>query len=211
MAWDVQTAREITGAAAATPDAALVRAMDVVLALVQRLLARGLFKQRETSRFYNVSSPRIYLRRYPIETVHSVNGVPLSGCSIIHHCDGWIQVKNVSATCCTLEVDYTGGYDVLPPDLEAALWEIFLFYWDQLDPLTGLMRPGGGGAAAAGGTGEVSRVTLADFGTVSFDVGGSSGSSGDSFGRAGPGSYWGWLEPWASVLQTYRNMSNWLG
>lgn len=201
MPWDLDTVRAVAGyqPADTTHDAALMRVMDVVLATVENLLDRPLLRKRECVEFFNVNDRRLQLPRYPVCKVFA----PQEGV-IVHNRRGWIEPA--TGQCWRPDdmgrvvVDYEGGYDPLPSDLEDALLGAFSFRWDHSDPTTGL-PVAGGGAATTGG--EVSRVTINDFGSVSFASGGSSAAQASSTQGIDPG-YWGWLAPWASILMKYQ-------
>ena len=206
MSWDLATARAAAGIAAGdtTHDTALQRVMDVVLASVENLLGRGLLLRRETVRFLNPNTRRLRLPRYPILQVYTIDGKPYTG--QIQHRVGWIEFVG-SAGGRAVSVDYEGGFDPLPADLEAALWEAFVHRWSDVDPLTGLPTQGSG-ATVVKGSGDVSRITLADFGSVTYDVGSSVAGGDDGQGSlASMQARWGWLAPWATTLELYRSES----
>ena len=200
MTWDIATARAVMKypPADTTHDVALQIAMDTTLATVENLLGRGLFRQRETRTFYNVDRREIRLPRWPIERVISPK------CRIVHHRVGWIELQSWSGEC--LEVDYIGGFDPLPSDLEHALWGAFETFYGTIDPVTGHPVPGSGPTVVQGG-GEVDRISLSDFGTVSFNYGVSTVGGGSGNVSARHQELWGWLAPWASILSIYRSES----
>lgn len=206
MAWDLATAKIATGIAPAdaTHDVALQRALDVVLSTVEDHLGRGLLLRREKVRFLNVDTRRFLLPRYPINTVYDVSGASVSDL-IIQHRVGWIELRDGAAGANReLEVDYAGGFDPLPSDLEHALWEAFGTFWAGIDPLTGYPVPGSGPSVVAG-SGDVSKLVLPDGGSVTFDVASQISGGSSSSGIEVAQGIWGWLAPWASVLSIYRS------
>jgi hypothetical protein len=72
-------------------------------------------------------------------------------------------------------VSYSGGYKVLPLDLEAALWMLF-------DGAYGVV---GGGGGAIVGAGDISSITVPDVGTVRFNEGQAANGSAASAGGGG--------------------------
>lgn len=77
-----------------------------------------------------------------------------------------------------VDVVYSAGYDPLPSDLAQAIVYTAADLFNSEG--TGSL-PGGGG-----GSGEIKSMTIHDVGSISYDVGGSSGSSGDGgFGSTG--------------------------
>lgn len=209
MAWDLATARLVAGIPPGdtTKDAALTRIMGRTLAAVETLLGRGLLLRRETVRFYEVDERKVLLPRYPVRRVYSINGTPGVIRGLLHHRTGWLELgpyDHWGTQDGAVLIDYEGGFDPLPDDLEAALWEALLYLWGMVDQTTGLPRQGAG-AGVVQGSGDISRITLADFGSISYDVGTQVTSSESSGAGAVAEAMWGWLAPWASVLSTYRS------
>jgi len=194
--WDLATARSAAGLAPGdtTHDVAVQSVMDYTLASVEHLLGRGLLRARVTERFYDVSTRSLRLHRWPIETVFSPK------CRVVQHRIGWVEPEKWSNDC--VAIDYIGGFRVLPSDLEGAMWEAFKQRYGNVDPVTGLPASGTGTVATPGG---VSRVSVADFGSVTFDTGGASSGSSDTGGFSTDISIWGWLYPWASILRLYQS------
>jgi hypothetical protein len=85
------------------------------------------------------------------------------------------------------------------------LFEMLLYLWGQSNHTTGAPIAGSG-ATMIQGSGDVSSVSIADFGTVRFDVGATvAGGGADATYGADTVANWGWLAPWAYILQTYRS------
>ena len=77
--------------------------------------------------------------------------------------DGW-------APSLAYTVTYSGGYKVLPPDLELALWAIFDAVWSA--------TPGAGKVGTATAGGVIKSLSAPDIGTVQFfDPNSSAGSA----------------------------------
>ena len=197
MGWDLATARAAVGLAAGdtSKDVALQRVMDVVMAEAEGRLERGLLSRRVVERFHCVQRTPIFLTRYPVSAIHS----PINAAEI-HYREGWI-----SGLCGDFSVDYTGGFEELPSDLEYALWGAFLTIWAAVDPVTGL--PTLAGAALIQGSGDVKSLTVFDAYRVDYDVGTSSASSGSDDGRSAQAN-WGFLAPWATTLERYKRWAS---
>ena len=210
MAWDLITAKQYLSIPAAdtTQDANIQVVLNRVLATVETLLQRKLFLAREIVKFYHLNDRKVLLPRYPIVNVFSINGVT-SQTWLVHHRNGWVDLctTNVAAGKCggEIAIDYEGGYGTLPPDLEGALWEIFMLAWSGIDPNTGGPSQSGG-LAVVQGSGDVKSLTVFDAFKVDYDVGTSvSGSSSSSDSLTDEKALWGWLAPWATVLSFYRS------
>ena len=206
--WDLTTAKTVLKIVSTdtTQDVAIQKDMDYVLATVEKLLGRGLLLARQTDTFYNVDTKKILLSRYPIRRVYTINGKITSNDLVIHHRVGWIETYGAyySGQGRTVCVDYEGGFGNLPDDLESTLWEAMQTVWKNSDHATGARLPGSVGTTVAG-SGDVSRLSLADFGSVAFDVG-SSVVGGDAVNlSAAQQAKYGWLSPWAYILETYRS------
>lgn len=206
MAWNLATAKNLLRIPLvdSTKDPQIQIAMETVLASVESLLGRGLLEKRELVTFYDVANS-VRLPRYPVKQVVAVNGAPASLVrDQLHHRKGVLRLSGLYSASVT--VDYIGGFDPLPSDLERALWEIFNYLWSNTDQTTG-GPAAGSGAQIVQGSGEVSRITLSDFGSVSFDVGSQVSGGSSSGGAAAAADVWGWLAPWATTLSIYRSDS----
>lgn len=216
MAWDLITARSAANVTGTANDVALTRVMDYVIATVENLLGRGLLYKRSTARFYDMDYQDVLLPRYPIDRIVSINGNVNHDIRITHHRTGWVRIGysnywfyrnwiyGGNDRCVT--IDYYGGFKQLPSDLEQALWDAFVTVWSGVDHTTGLPVAGSGPSVVQGG-GEVDRISLVDFGSVNFNYGVTSVGDGGSGGSvsAKQQQKWGWLAPWASILQIYRS------
>lgn len=199
MAWDLATAKKYLGIDQSDPtnDDAIQLTMSGVMDLVEAYLARRLdFAGPETETLFRVQPGRLYVTRYPIKEIVTIDGEAFDPeDALVDYGAGWIAWETYDFV---VEIEYSGGYEVLPPSLEAALWEIFMMEWAKRDPVTGGPVPG---SSIIQGSGEISRVTVQDLGTVSFDVGATSVASQNN---AAQEATWGILAPWATILQVYR-------
>lgn len=197
MAWNLDTARAVANIAAgdATHDVALQRVMDTVLAEVELKLERGLFYKREKARFLHYDGRRLYLWRYPIgQVISPVNGIA------VHHRNGWIEGLTETGPHGEVIVEWEGGFNQLPSDLEAAMWGAFRMVWDGSDAATGLPSAGGG----VGTGSDIKRITVFDAYSVEYASNAVSGSGNAGAAYHESQMYWGALAPWASILMRYR-------
>lgn len=198
MAWDLATAKIYLkiDPADTSKDTQIEGVMNYVLRSVESVLQRGLFFLRQTVRYHYLDVRRLYLPRYPVANVFEVrdgndNVIDVADYEI-HSRVGWLQLLRIPAS--PLEVDYDGGYQILPEDLERAMWEAFMDAWGRTDSATGGPLETGGGAAAAGG---VKGLTVFDGFRVDYDT--------NAVVPAQDHATWGWLAPWAGILGFYRS------
>lgn len=212
MAFDLATAKILLKISAGdtSKDAIIIDAVEKVLALVEKKLGRGILLKTVSETYYDVDQKDIRVYRYPIKTLLTVNGAPITNLNNyrIHHRVGRITALMGWGSTDKLVIQYSGGLDPLPLDLEQALWEILNTYWSTVDPATGLPT-GGGGASTVQGSGDVSSVSFGPFGSVRYDVGVTTvgGSSSGANVSANDQRYWGWLSPWIYILEAYRSES----
>ena len=215
MAWTRAQAKLYLGLPA-TPDPILDPLIDQVLLetlqAVQGALGRELFLARNTVRFYNVNVEQLQLPRPPIVTIHAIDyaGVSPAGSAFgtgtdnlqIHHKEGWIRSMDFCGRR-EINVDFEGGFDPLPVDLEQDMWSAFLTRYDEKDQANAGAPPRAGqGSSVISGSGDVSRVTIQDLGTITYDVGATVTASdvADADARL----KYGWLAPWARTWDHYR-------
>lgn len=198
MSWDLETAKKYLEITESTYDEQIQLALDIVYANVERVLQRPLFFARETIRVLNLNyRGLIVFPRYPVEEVHSIDPQSTGNTCEIHFRSGWMQDPSLALLDVT--VDYSGGYKILPGDLERAMWEAFMLHWSRTNPDTG--GPDQTSVlGSAGGTGAVKDLTVFDAFKVSYDVGASGGDSG----AENAAESYGWLAPWAAVWNMYR-------
>ena len=200
MPWDLVSARAHIGLVPGdtTNDVALQANLDSILDEVETLLGRGLYMRRVRDVFYRKDNRDLILSRYPIVKVYSPR------CTIIHHRVGWIEpAPNSWCSDGTIVVDYLGGFKELPSALDAALWGAFSLRWKDIDHITG--SPLDSGPTVTAGSGDVSRVSFGNFGSVGFDVG--STVTNAQADLSDQQRTWGWLSPWATILNAYRSHS----
>lgn len=141
-------------------DLLLEASLDATLAAVENYLDRYLLYDVDNIEMLEVHYGALNLRRYPIDVVTSmIPAIPHQ----VHNGAGMILLKHRTVMD-RIEVTYSGGYKILPADLELALWLTF-------DALWALQSGGTGGAVAAG---TVESVTISGVGTVRYATGGSS-------------------------------------
>lgn len=212
MAWTLAQAKIYLGPKDPdTPEGDIIiqQVLDETLEALETVLGRQLLLAREVVRFLLVTSDTVMVPRFPIKEIHAISSTglfppavaqePFPGGVNVQFAVGWIQSPTFAGQR-EVSVDYEGGFDPLPADLERAMWSAFLTLYDDTDPVTGA-PPVAGGSTIVAGSGDVSSVTIADFGTVKYDVGSavSAAQTGD-LSEAD----WGWLQPWASTFQFYR-------
>ena len=210
MAWTLAQAKIYLGADDPdTPEGDLViqQVLDETIADLESKLGRQLLLARETVRFLQVTDETILMPRFPIKKVHAVDmnglnppGMVFNGANdyYVMARTGWIRSPYFVGQNEVL-IDYEGGYEVLPVDLERAMWSAFLTLYADTDSTTGA-PPAGSGTTVVAGSGEISSVTIPDFATVKYDVGSTVASSS----AAADSAAWGWLAPWYTTFQRYR-------
>lgn len=204
-AWDKATIKEMLGIdpGDTSSDDAIDQVMAYVLSAVETALHRQLQLVRETFSISRVEHHQVFLPRFPVLTIHEINGGDVSE-GLPH---GWSLDTRRGRIDVTadylgdpLDIDYEGGFDPLPPDLLRVLLEAFNTAWAASDSTTGLPDPNA--TTVVSGSGEVQSVSLSDFGTVRWDVAAQSASADV---QAGQQANYGWLAPWASILDFYRS------
>lgn len=180
MAFDLPAARARIGLVAGdtTRDAELTLAMNVALARAERFCNRNFTRRREVREFLHFTGDTAQLHRYPLQAVHSIetDGVVAVPTGYHIHNDGGRILFDAWQRCHRLVIDYTGGYNQLPADLELALWLLF-------DGTLASLNPSAGAAAAAGRVIESETHTVPDVGshTVRYATGSAAASGmGDS-------------------------------
>jgi len=217
MTWDLDQAKADLGIdpSDTSMDAAIQRQMDAVLSSVETYCDRRFLFARETAYFpaqIPLSPPqRLFsLPRYPIGQIYGTtyNGYYGTGtvtANIVQPDTGMIAVtyygtepyyyyENWPAN---VSVDYEGGYDELPPDLEMCLWEMFQARWAATGG-TGSMANLGGAVAASG------IRTVAIPNVISMAMGNGSSSSSGSGGGV---SIAGLPQAYAGTLDLYRRIT----
>lgn len=198
MAWDLDTAKQYLGIIDDSLDALVQKTMDEVMASVELVLQRELLFAADT--FEAFDTPRngkVLLPRFPIKQVTSVDGGNPPMDIVLNNLIGWVYSYEFRLRT-HFTIDYEGGYEILPVDLERVMYEALMSAWKSVDQETG--GPKAEELASTGG--EVSQVTLNDFMSVKFDTGSGSSEAEDQYEAE---TMWGALYPWRSVLQMYRS------
>lgn len=173
MAFDLATAKAKLSITDNTQDVVLQASLDAALNLAEKYCDRLFMYATQRATFYHVDSERLQLRRFPVD--QEIKFEPKGAKHHVHKIQG-ILILDSDRVHDEVHFDYSGGYKVLPPDLELALWQIFNSIW-QLNT-----SGGAGGGSTPVASGAISRITLQDVGSISYNTGGSSGS-----GAAGNG------------------------
>ncbi len=165
MTIDLATAYLRTGITVSpTEDIRLMGNINVTLAVVENYLDRKFLYDSEKDIFRHTHGRTLKLRRYPVDAV--IKTSVSIGKHQVHYELGTIQLHG-QRIIEQVEVEYTGGYKVLPADLEFALWAVFDQFNAQVAGSTGLAA------------GAIESVTVSDVGTVRFAGGATdSGSAG---------------------------------
>lgn len=202
MAWNLATAKKYLGLEGDdTKDEMIVERMAYTQQSIETVLGRGILRERQTVKFVcHRPSATVQLPRAPITEVFTINGGEAPADMQIHHDVGLICYPTFAGEQ-TLEVDYEGGYDPIPLDLENCMWQAFMTAWGQIDQTTG-GPPADGSSGIIEGSGEVKSMTVFDAFKVDYDVG-STATGGTDTGTIST-SDWGWLAPWGTVLGFYR-------
>jgi len=197
MSFDLIAAKARLGLTDATKDLQVQLALDACLAIAESYCDRHFLWTHETAKFYDIYARRLQLSRYPLTSVVSVldnSGNAISSTHYkVHHAYGYIQFKHY-ITDWEAQVEYEGGYKVLPADLLIALWGIFDIVWPSIN--------GSSGGAATVAPGSISSISIPDVGTVSFSAGGQAAAA-KLTGSASYSQY----GPYFHLLDAYRDIS----
>ena len=187
-----------------TKDIFISLSLSTAMAIAERYCDRLFGYATETARFLDFYSAKIPLKRYPLESVTSVKsldnsgGTPLDTTAYrVHHAGGYVELYHARYYR-ELEVSYTGGYQVLPPDLELALWGIFDVVYAALSA-----PPGSGGVTTQAGT--IASITVPDVGTVAFAQGAGATAAQAKVTLAGSAAY-GQYGTFFHLLDPYRSL-----
>lgn len=172
MAYDIETARTRAGLESTdtSQDVMLTSAMTAALSFAENYCDRKFMRQLESEQFIHFGQCGVQLKRFPVESVGLVDA---DGKSCFDwHIDTLVGRVTFDGRVHAhiLTIDYMGGYDVLPADLEMALWRLF-------DSAYGFI----GSTSDSTGAGQVKAISSAGA-KIEFNVGGSSG-----LGESGPG------------------------
>jgi hypothetical protein len=191
MTYDLATARARIGLpdSDTSKDPLLTAAMEAALALAETYCDRRFKLAAIEERVIHFVGNAAQLIRYPLKKIVTViaDGMTLEKYHMETNTgrvvgDGFLAAHE-------LVIDYEGGYETLPADLELALWLVFDALW-----------PGFSGAGAASSISGVSSISVPDVGTLRF-------SADSAAGAGGSGTEYGLL-PTSSVaiLNMYRRV-----
>lgn len=159
MAFDLVTAKTRLSITDATQDVELQAALDVSLSLAEKYCNRLFMYASQRATFYHVNSGQVQLRRFPVDV--EVAHTPQNAKFHVHKVQGVIIFEEAPMLD-EFHFDYSGGYKVLPAELEFALWQIFDRAWSLYTAAAG------GGGGSAGAAGAISRITLQDVGSITY-------------------------------------------
>lgn len=172
-----------------TKDVVMQGLLGAALALAENWCDRKFMYAAETETLVHPGGLALSLLRYPIDTTTAplvtgqsgtVTGWRTNAPAGLLEFDGW-------APSLAYTVTYSGGYKVLPPDLELALWAIFDAVWGA--------TPGAGKVGTATAGGVIKSISSPDIGSISFhSPNDSSGSSGGVMGGLIPATALGILD-----------------
>ena len=162
--FDLQTAKQRLNIPPAdtTQNNAIQAALDAVLAFAEKYCDRQFLYSGQRVSFYYFTGRVLQLHRYPIDQILQVS--QSVGDYKVHRIAGQIEFPGNQAFD-EITIDYTGGYQPLPADLEMAFWMIF-------DDVYGAVS--GTGGISAGG---VKSVRVGEI-SVAYDTGAQASSGG---------------------------------
>jgi hypothetical protein len=201
MAFNLATAKDRLGIPAddTSRDAQITGALNVSLAMAEKYCDRRFAFVREVARFPLNNWPQLLVRRYPIVRVYALrlppNGQEADVSELqVHHEHGIVYMCGCGGyrTTDAVELDYEGGFKVLPADLEFALWLVFDQVWST--------TPGMGLPAGSTSADGAVRSFSIDGMSIGYDTSAAQGNAG-----GGGASAWGAIPAWAiAVLDLYR-------
>ncbi len=178
MAFDIVTARARVALAVGdtSQDAVLTGSLNVALAVIERYLNRNLTYSGQKEEHIKPHQSGFLVKRYPIDSVIKVtkdSGGGLITNFLVHNEAGIVEFDN-SYWGRSITLEYTGGYKVLPADLEFALWLCF-------DAAHAASGAGGAVISAAG----LESISIPDVGTIRLSAGGAVDGGAGSGGGVG--------------------------
>lgn len=137
MAYDLASAKIRLGLSPedTSKDDEITACLQMAQSLAETYCDRGFTLMQETQEIHGVEQNVLRTYRYPIKVVNSVQSLS-PGANYDWSVGQWTVFKKngeivlsgpISGT--QVLVDYEGGYEVFPPDLEWALWNIFDAIW----------------------------------------------------------------------------------
>ena len=166
--FDLATAKTRLNITGTAQDVQLQVALDAALAIAEGYCDRYfMHAPAQVETFTHVFGKSVSLKRYPLDAEPVITGDNTNykyhseWSDGVVHFDGYYHDHKMTAT-------YSGGYVILPADLEYALWAVFDGVWSNMN---------NAGSVSAGG---VDKISLVGVGSISYDTG-----SGASSGSAG--------------------------
>jgi len=166
MVWSLEAAKTRLGIEPddLSKDVQIQTALDVALNVAEKYCNRFFLQRSETVKFYHTATRVFQFKRYPILEVSK--GAENAK---VHHTSGHVEFAHAIVRE-EMEFEYVGGYAVLPPDLEMALWMIFDNAYRELEP-----------NASKGLSDGLKKLQITGVGSVDY---GTSGSSSDGTGTS---------------------------
>ncbi len=185
--FDLATAKTRLNITDTLSDALITTGINTALAVAERFCDRKFSYASETVKFYHFFGDTLFLPRYPVESIVTSTGLPTQ--YKVHHRLGIIELHSPQEIE-EASISYTGGYKVLPDDLELALWGIFDNLWPSVK--------GGASQVAAG---AIDSISIPDVGTIRYN---NNAGSGAGSSNANSGGVYG---TFFSILETYRRVT----
>ena len=178
MAFDLASANVRLGITG--KDALVISALNAALAIAENYCDRRFLYKRDTVAFYDAHSRKLSLDRYPLVSINAISSKGSSSqiSASTYHVHNWsgMLLFHGAPFFDELDIDYNGGYQTLPADLELALWMIFDAVWPSFNSTAGATTVGGG---------TINSITVPDVGTIRFDNGSSGGGANGASGAVG--------------------------
>jgi hypothetical protein len=190
--WTLEKAKSILGITGTTQDVEVELAMLTSMAIAESYCNRKFLRATDNVEFHEHSLDHVLdLKRYPIVQVKVTDlktdtEIPATAYSVYNN-HGLVKLRCINPSYTDLAVEVTGGYELLPGDVGAAMYGILQTYWNSK-----------GGSTVA--PGAIDSITIPDVGTVRFNNGNTSSSSS---GGSGLMSQYGSS---LSLLDSYRSI-----
>lgn len=187
MAFDIITARVKIGLQEndSSKDVILKLTMEQVVSIAEKYCDRKFVFGIGVAEFFNVNyEKRFQLPRYPVKQIASIEGVSV-GYQL--HQELGMVLFDCPVSSRYIKINYAGGFDPLPGDLELAFWGMFDVVYQQNTS----------GGVASG----LDKIVIQGVGSISYsDNASSGGGTGDTMGGLIPALSLG-------VLNLYRRYS----
>jgi hypothetical protein len=136
MAYDLVTAKKRLGITDDSQDAAITACLAMAQSLAETFCDRGFTLMAETQEMRGLYQNTLRTYRYPIKEVTGVFSLtpgsdlyewPIDTLTVFKKSGEIVLQGSISGV--QIQVDYEGGYETFPTDLEFALWGIFDAVW----------------------------------------------------------------------------------